>query len=139
MINTSGYSVPEYRILILPDVVEEKTAGGIIIPDSSIDDMQGAKTLATIVDIGEKAFDQGTDREWKKKPKVGDKILIPSYEGYRLSKDQTKDGKEYRIILDRNILAIQIIDYVNLKPSGFFLQKLKKILNNFQKNEEICQ
>jgi hypothetical protein len=24
MINTSGYSVPEYRILILPDVVEEK-------------------------------------------------------------------------------------------------------------------
>ena len=42
------------------------------------------------------------------KPKVGDKILIPSYEGYRLSKDQTKDGKEYRIILDRNILAIQI-------------------------------
>ena len=108
MINTCGYSVPEYRILILPDVVEEKTAGGIIIPDSSRDYLQGAKTLATIIDIGEKAFDQGTDREWKNKPKVGDKILIPSYEGYRLSKDQTKDGKEYRIILDRNILAIQI-------------------------------
>ena len=107
-INTSGYSVPEYRILIFPDVVEEKTTGGIIIPDSSRDDLQGAKTLATIIDIGEKAFDQGTDREWKNKPKVGDKILIPSYEGYRLSKDQTKDGKEYRIILDRNILAIQI-------------------------------
>ena len=107
-INASGYSVPEYRILILPDVVEEKTTGGIIIPDSSRDDLQGAKTLATIIDIGEKAFDQGTDREWKNKPKVGDKILIPSYEGYRLSKDQTKDGKEYRIILDRNILAIQI-------------------------------
>jgi co-chaperonin GroES (HSP10) len=101
MINTSGYSVPEYRILILPDVVEEKTAGGIIIPESAKDDLQGAKTLATI-------FDQGTDREWKKKPKIGDKILIPSYEGYRLSKDQTKDGKEYRIILDRSILAIQI-------------------------------
>lgn len=107
-INASGYSVPEYRILILPDVVEEKTTGGIIIPDSSRDDLQGAKTLATIIDIGEKAFDQGTNREWKNKPKVGDKILIPSYEGYRLNKDQTKDGKEYRIILDRNILAIQI-------------------------------
>ena len=107
-INTSGFKVPEYRILILPDVVEEKTAGGIIIPQAVLDAMEGAKTLATIVDIGEKAFDQGTDREWKNKPKVGDKILIPSYEGYRLSKDQTKDGKEYRIILDRNILAIQI-------------------------------
>lgn len=107
MINTSGYKVPEFRILILPDLVEEKTSGGIIIPDTIKDDLQGAKTLATIVDIGEKAFDQGTDREWKDKPKVGDKVLIPSYEGYRLNKDQTKDGREYRIILDRHILAIQ--------------------------------
>jgi co-chaperonin GroES (HSP10) len=106
-LNTSGYKVPEFRILILPEVVEEKTSGGIIIPETIKDDLQGAKTLATIVDIGEKAFDQGTDREWKEKPKVGDKVLIPSYEGYRLNKDQTKDGKEYRIILDRHILAIQ--------------------------------
>jgi co-chaperonin GroES (HSP10) len=113
-INTSGFEVPEFRILILPDVVEEKTAGGIIIPQAVIDDMEGSKTLATIVDIGEKAFDQGTDREWKKKPMVGDKILIPSYEGYRLEGDQTKDGRKYRIILDRHILAIK-------------------------KNEEICQ
>lgn len=107
MINTSGYKVPEFRILILPEEIGETTKGGIIIPDTIRDDLQGAKTLATIVDIGEKAFDQGTDREWKEKPKVGDKVLIPSYEGYRLSKDQTKDGKEYRIILDRHILAIQ--------------------------------
>lgn len=126
MINTSGYSVPEYRILILPDVVEEKTAGGIIIPDSTKDDLQGAKTLATIIDIGEKAFDQGTNRKWKKKPKVGDKILIPSYEGYRLSKDQTKDGKEYRIILDRNILAIQIDEKIKeLKLWQLLLTKIK--------------
>tara|TARA_R110000868_G_scaffold1103_3_gene8464 strand:+ start:390 stop:740 length:351 start_codon:yes stop_codon:yes gene_type:complete len=106
-INTSGFKVPEYRILILPDVVEEKTTGGIIIPQAVLDAMEGAKTLATIVDIGEKAFDQGTDREWKNKPMVGDRILIPSYEGYRLEEDQTKDGRKYRIILDRHILAIQ--------------------------------
>lgn len=107
MINTSGYKVPEFRILVALEEIEEKTKGGIIIPDQVKEEMQAAKTLATIVDIGEKAFDQGTDREWKKKPKVGDKVLIPSYEGYRLIKDQTKDGKEYRIILDRHILAIQ--------------------------------
>lgn len=106
-LNTSGYKVPEFRILILPEVVEEKTKGGIIIPDTVKEDLQYAKTLATIVDIGEKAFDQGTDREWKDKPKIGDKVLIPAYEGYVLNKEQTKDRKEYRIILDRNILAIQ--------------------------------
>lgn len=106
-INTSGFKVPEYRILILPDVVEEKTTGGIIIPQAVLDAMEGAKTLATIVDIGEKAFDQGTDREWKNKPKIGDKILIPTGEGYKLFKEETKDGKEYRVILDRSIIAIQ--------------------------------
>ena len=107
-LNTSGFKVPEFRILILPDSVEEKTRGGIIIPDTTREALEGAKTLATIIGIGEKAFDQGTEREWKDKPKIGDKVLIPTYEGYRLNKDQTKDGREYRIILDRDILAIQI-------------------------------
>ena len=105
--NNSGYKVPEFRVLILPDVVEEKTAGGIIIPETVKDDLQGAKTIATIVDIGEKAFDQGTDREWKNKPKIGNKVLIPFSEGYKLFKEETKDGKEYRVILDRSIIAIQ--------------------------------
>ena len=35
MINTSGYSVPEYRILILPDVVEEKTSFDVILEGSN--------------------------------------------------------------------------------------------------------
>ena len=105
--NTSGFKVPEYRILIYPDQVSEVTKGGIIIPDKVLEDLQNAKTLATIVDIGEKAFDQGTDREWKNKPKIGDKILIPFSEGYKLFKEETKDGKEYRVILDRSIIVIQ--------------------------------
>ncbi len=66
---------------------------------------QQAKTIATIIDFGAKAFDDNT---WKEKPNVGDKIIIPTYCGYRISKDQTKDGKEYRSILDRDILAMQI-------------------------------
>lgn len=106
-INTSGFEVPEYRILIYPDQVSEVTKGGIIIPDKVLEDLQNAKTLATIVDIGEKAFDKGTDREWKKKPRIGDKVLIPFGEGYKLFKEETKDGKEYRVILDRSIIAIK--------------------------------
>jgi co-chaperonin GroES (HSP10) len=103
--NTSGWKPLEYRILILPDVVEEKTKGGIILTTQSIEDQQQAKTIATIIDFGAKAFDDGT---WKDKPSLGDKIIIPSYCGYRLTKEQTKDGKEYRTILDRDILAMQI-------------------------------
>ena len=103
--NTSGWKSLEYRILILPDVVEEKTKGGIILPTKALEDQQQAKTIATIIDFGAKAFDDNT---WKEKPSVGDKIIIPTYCGYRISKDQTKDGREYRSILDREILAMQI-------------------------------
>ena len=103
--NTSGWKSLEYRILILPDAVEEKTKGGIILPTNVLEDQQQAKTIATIIDFGAKAFD---DNSWKEKPSVGDKIIIPAYCGYRISKDQTKDGKEYRSILDRDIIAMQI-------------------------------
>ena len=94
--NTSGWKCVEYRILILPDVVEEKTKGGIILP---------SKSIATIINFGSKAFDDGT---WKDKPRVGDRIIIPTYCGYRITSNQTKDGKEYRSILDRDIVAMQI-------------------------------
>ena len=103
-LNTSGWNSLEYRILVLPDVVEEKTKGGIIIPDKAREEFQQAKTIATIVAYGAKAFDEGT---WKDKPQVGNKIIIPSYCGYVLNKEQTDDGKEYRIILDRDILVIK--------------------------------
>ena len=107
--NTSGWKSLEYRILILPDEVEEKTKGGIILPTKALEDQQQAKTIATIIDFGAKAFDDNT---WKEKPSVGDKIIIPTYCGYRISKDQTKDGKEYRSILDRDILAMQISEEI---------------------------
>jgi co-chaperonin GroES (HSP10) len=103
--NTSGWKCVEYRILILPDVVEEKTKGGIILPSKTLEDKQQAKTIATIISFGSKAFDDGT---WKDKPCVGDRIIIPTYCGYRITSNQTKDGKEYRSILDRDIVAMQI-------------------------------
>ena len=102
--NTSGWNVLEYRILVLPDLVEEKTKGGIILPDTVKDDLQGAKVSATIIAFGAKAFDEGT---WKDMPKTGDKILIPTYCGYMINKEQSADNKEYRVILDRDILAIK--------------------------------
>lgn len=86
-------------------MVEEKTKGGIILPTKALEEQQQAKTIATIIDFGAKAFDNNT---WEEKPRVGNKIIIPTYAGYRLSKEQTKDGKEYRSILDRDIIAMQI-------------------------------
>lgn len=103
-LNTSGWRVPEYRILVLPEKQTEKTKGGIILPQTTQDDLQSAKTIATIVDFGAKAFD---NQSWPDKPQKGDKVLIPSYCGYKLIEEQAADKLEYRIILDRDILAVQ--------------------------------
>lgn len=104
--NTSGWKSLEYRILILPEEYKNITKKGVILTVGNAEEQQQqAKTIATIVDFGAKAFDDNT---WKEKPRVGNKIIIPTYAGYRISKDQTKDGKEYRSILDRDIIAMQI-------------------------------
>jgi co-chaperonin GroES (HSP10) len=103
-LNHSGWRVPEYKVLLKPDVVEEKTKGGIILTQKIQEDEQNAKLEATIVGIGAKAFDSGT---WEDKPNLGDRVMIRRYAGIILSKDQTADGHEYRIVMDREIVAIK--------------------------------
>lgn len=104
MENKSGWRVNEFKVLVKPDVLEEKTKGGIIIPDSIKEDWQTAKCEALIVAVGAKAFDYDSEEE---KPKVGDKVLIPTYAGRLLTEEQTTDRQQYRIIMDREILAIR--------------------------------
>jgi co-chaperonin GroES (HSP10) len=103
-LNQSGWRVPEYKVLLKPDVVEEKTKGGVILTQKIQKDEQNAKLEATIVGIGAKSFDSGT---WEDKPNLGDRVMIRRYAGIILSKDQTADGHEYRIVMDREIVAIK--------------------------------
>lgn len=78
---------------------EERTASGIIIPDSAKEKPQQAKVVA----VGDGAINE----KGEKTPvgvKVDDVVLIKSWGG-----DEVKlDGEEFLIIKDTDILAIVI-------------------------------
>ena len=80
------------RVLILPAPVEEKTIGGIIIPDSAKEKPLRGEVIA--VGNGTK------DEEMILKP--GDQVLYGKYAGTELDLDGTKD----LIMRQSDVLAI---------------------------------
>ncbi|MBO5729477.1 MAG: co-chaperone GroES [Paludibacteraceae bacterium] len=80
------------RVLILPAPVEEKTIGGIIIPDSAKEKPLRGEVIA--VGNGTK------DEEMILKP--GDQVLYGKYAGTELDLDGTK----YLIMRQSDVLAI---------------------------------
>jgi chaperonin GroES len=85
------------RILIKRIAEEEKTKGGIIIPDAAKEKPQEGKVVA----VGDgKTLENG-----KKAPltvKVGDKILFGKYAGTEIK----VDGEEHLILREDDILGI---------------------------------
>jgi len=80
------------RVLIRPEEAEDKTASGIIIPDTAKEKPQ----RGTVVAAG-----PGTKDE-KMEVKVGDSVLYGKYSGTELN----FDGKDYLIMKQSDILAI---------------------------------
>ncbi len=79
------------RVIIEPKPAEEKTAGGLIIPDTAKE-----KPLeGTVVAVG-----PGT-KEVTMEVKVKDKVLYGKYAGTEI----TVDGKEYLIMRQSDVLA----------------------------------
>jgi chaperonin GroES len=99
MSNTSGIRPLEFKVLVLPMAVETKTESGIILTASTVEREQAATVQGTVVEMSPYAFDEFP----KTKPAVGDKVLIAKYGG---QVHRGKDGLEYRLLNDKDILAI---------------------------------
>ncbi|HTO05886.1 MAG TPA: co-chaperone GroES [Myxococcota bacterium] len=85
------------RVLVLRLDGEEKTAGGIIIPDTAKEKPQQGRVVA--VGPG-KVGDDG-----KREPmgvKAGDRILFGKYSG----SDVVLDGEEHLIMREEDVLAV---------------------------------
>ena len=80
------------RVLILPNPAEDKTAGGLIIPDTAKEKPLAGKVIA----VG-----PGTS-EIKMEVKVGDQVLYGKYAGQEIN----VDGTDYLIMKQQDILAI---------------------------------
>ncbi len=84
------------RVLIKPAAAEEKTAGGIIIPDTAKEKPQ----RGTVVAVGPGKYAEQTGNLIPVKQNVGDKVLYGKYAGTEVS----VDGNEYLIMRTSDIL-----------------------------------
>lgn len=80
------------RVLILPTPAEQKTAAGLIIPDTAKEKPLSGKVVAA---------GPGT-AEVKMEVKVGDEVLYGKYAGTEV----TIDGENYLIMAQKDILAV---------------------------------
>jgi chaperonin GroES len=85
------------KILVKRLEAEEKTAGGIVLPDTAKEKPKQGKVLS----LGDgKLLDNGQRATFQ--VKEGDRVLFTSYAGNEV----TIDGKEYLIMSEDDILAV---------------------------------
>ena len=89
-----------WRILVLPFKQKEKTKGGIIMTDNTIEKSQVASTCGLVLATGPNCYDKEKFPEgpWCKK---GDWIIFARYAGSRIK----IDGGEIRLLNDDEVLA----------------------------------
>jgi chaperonin GroES len=80
------------RVLVEAAAAEEKTAGGIIIPDTAKEKPQKGKVIA----VG------GGKKDEPMTVKIGDSVLYGKYAGTEIS----VDGKDYLIMRESDIFAV---------------------------------
>jgi chaperonin GroES len=85
------------RVVVKPAPAEEKTKGGIILPDTA----KEKPVIGEIVAVGPgKVTDDG--KKVTPEVKVGDKVLYGKYSGTEV----TVEGEEYLIMREADIFAI---------------------------------
>lgn len=85
------------KILVQRLEAEDRTAGGIILPDTAKEKPKQGKVLS----VGEgKLLDDGKRAPFQ--VKAGDRVLFTSYAGNEVN----VDGKEYLVMTEDDILAV---------------------------------
>jgi chaperonin GroES len=99
-VNTSGIRPVEYKCIVLPQEVETKTKGGLILSDETVEKNQFARMEGVMVAASGMAF---TNPDWPDAPKIGDRVVFSRYNADPL---KGSDGKTYWIMNDKSIMAV---------------------------------
>lgn len=86
------------RVVIKPEEVQEKTAGGLVIPPSASDEKRPA--FGEVVKLGIGKDKKGN--EIKFDVKIGDKVYFKKYAPEEIE----VEGEEYLILESEDILAV---------------------------------
>lgn len=103
MENTTGLSPCEFNVIVEQDAVEEKTKGGILLPDNEIERAKHRQTLGTIRAIAPLAFNEDVWPGGVERPQIGQRIAFALHAGTFIN---APDGTEYRVIKDKDVVAL---------------------------------
>ncbi len=92
----NSYELYDDRVLIKPAAAEEKTSGGIIIPDTAKEKPQ----KGTVIAVGPGKYAEQTGNLIPVNQKIGDTVLYGKYAGTEIS----VEGEDYLIMRSSDIL-----------------------------------
>ncbi len=88
----------EDRIVVRPGESEERTASGLVIPDTAKEKPQQGEVLA----VGEGRWDEDGEKRIPVDVKVGDTVVYSKYGGTEI----TEGGDDLLILNARDVLAV---------------------------------
>lgn len=99
-----------WRVLVAMEPVETRSAGGILLPDSHLDQKQAVATIGYVIAVGPQAYKRADTGEipWVS---GGDKVLVAKYAGQRHDVKILHQSFELRIINDDEIQAVFPTEY----------------------------
>ena len=101
--SSSGFTPQEYNVVVKPESVEEKTVGGLIIPESALDKDQYGMGKGVLDAVSPLAFNYPDWPDDAPMPQVGDRVLFIRYAGMLVT---GADDEEYRVLKDKDIVAV---------------------------------
>lgn len=98
-----GFEPFEFNVVIAPEEISEKTAGGIILIDQKRETDALATMRGRLVAVSPVAFDYAEFPNDARLPQVGDEVIFAKYAGTLVD---GRDGRTYRLCKDRDIAAV---------------------------------
>lgn len=106
--NPSGIEPVEYKVLVRPNKeeghIELKGGFKLYKPDETKERDQHATMEGMLVRMSPLAFTYETWPDGTRKPEVGDAVVFARYSGLNI---KGKDGIEYRLMNDKDIVAVR--------------------------------
>lgn len=96
-----GIRPQEYKVLVKPVEVQTKI-GSIQLPDTVIEKDKEASVEGELVAMSPLAF--SFEQGFEDKPDIGDRLVFARFSGVKI---RGNDGTEYRLMNDKDVLAIR--------------------------------
>lgn len=92
----------EFNVAVRQDPTEDKTKGGLYIPETVKDREEHSATNGTVFAVSPMAFNADIWPEDRPKPRPGDRVVFAKHAGMFLE----HEGERLRVMKDKDIVAV---------------------------------